>query len=255
MKRRLERSASHTSGIPNHVGDLVTDFGTVYDLEADQVPSHLDLVGYVLDKEALFEAGQGFHYADTNYILAAMIIEQAGGASFYEIAQTELLNPLALEHTTPSDRRQVAGIVPGYMGDDNPFHLPAKSGKVGELVWNPAFEWTGGGFASTAPDLARWAKVLYEGKAFSTPYLEELLSIPNVDASRRYGLGVEIYETPYGTAYGHGGFMPGYRSQMIYFPAHGVAVAVMVNSSAAQPAFDYALALSEVVIASEDEAG
>ena len=33
-----------------------------------------------------------------------------------------------------------------------------------------------------------------------------------------------------GLAYGHGGFFPGYNSQMMYFPEYGVAVALQINA-------------------------
>jgi len=45
----------------------------------------------------------------------------------------------------------------------------------GMLVWDPGVEWTGGGFASTSADLARWGHSLFGGQAMETPYLDRLL--------------------------------------------------------------------------------
>ena len=36
---------------------------------------------------------------------------------------------------------------------------------------------------------------------------------------------------PAGTAWGHSGFMPGYRTEAYHFPEHGFTVALQFNSS------------------------
>ncbi|KPK01149.1 MAG: hypothetical protein AMS20_14185 [Gemmatimonas sp. SG8_28] len=103
----------------------------------------------------------------------------------------------------------------------------------GVFAFNPQFEWTGGGIASTAEDLARWGKALYEGRAFDATLLPVMLDgVPaRLGPNTRYGLGVIIRATPLGESWGHSGFFPGYLTELAYFPEHRVAVAVQVNSS------------------------
>ena len=104
----------------------------------------------------------------------------------------------------------------------------------GKFAINPQFEWTGGGYASTALDLARWAKMIYEGKAFSPDLLPQVLDgvpAPRLGRESRYGLGVIIRKTQVGTSYGHSGFFPGYMTDMMYFPEYKTAIAVQVNTS------------------------
>src|SRR6266849_3006115 len=45
-----------------------------------------------------------------------------------------------------------------------------------KFIINPQMEWTGGGFASTPEDLARWAKLLYEGKVLKKETLDQMLT-------------------------------------------------------------------------------
>jgi len=45
-----------------------------------------------------------------------------------------------------------------------------------------------------------------------------------------YGLGVQIRHTDLGITYGHGGWFPGYLSEMEYFPDQRVAIAMQVNT-------------------------
>ena len=104
----------------------------------------------------------------------------------------------------------------------------------GLFIINPQFEWTGGGYASTSLDLARWAKMIYEGKAYPPELLPQVLDgfpAPMLGRETRYGLGVIIRKTAAGTSYGHSGFFPGYLTDMMYFPDLKVAVAVQVNTS------------------------
>ena len=54
--------------------------------------------------------------------------------------------------------------------------------KDGRLIFNPQFEWTGGGMITTSKDLSRWAKMMYESKAFSKDMLAEMLK--GVDSPR-----------------------------------------------------------------------
>ncbi len=70
--------------------------------------------------------------------------------------------------------------------------------RAGKMIINPQFEWTGGGYASTAADLARWAKAFHEGKAFDAALLPQVLDgveAPMLGRGAKYGLGTMIRNT------------------------------------------------------------
>ncbi|HEX2269023.1 MAG TPA: serine hydrolase domain-containing protein, partial [Pyrinomonadaceae bacterium] len=193
-----------------------------------------ELVAYLLDEKPPFEAGKGWDYSDTNYIVLGMIIEKVTGRKFYDEANRRVLGPLKLTNTIPQDGPRLKGVVQGYAGPNNPFGGTDAMIVNGKFAINPQFEWTGGGYASTAHDLARWARMIYEGKAFSPdllPQVVEGVAAPMLGRETRYGLGVIIRKTTAGTSYGHSGFFPGYMTDMMYFPEHKVALAVQVNTS------------------------
>ena len=141
--------------------------------------------------------------------------------------------PAALDAPVPSDARVIRGLANGYAGPNNPFGGSDAMLVDGRMVINPQFEWTGGGMASTAQDLARWGKRLYEGGAFDPSKLPKLLDgVPaRLGPNTKYGLGVIIRETALGTLYGHSGFFPGYQAEMLYLPEQKAAIAFQVNSS------------------------
>ena len=91
--------------------------------------------------------------------------------------------------------------------------------------------------ASSASDLASWAKLLYEGKAFDPSLLIDVLDgvpAPMLGREAKYGLGVILRPTTLGKSYGHSGFFPGYLAEVCYWPEHKLAVAVQVNTSEIQ---------------------
>lgn len=227
----IRQLMTHTSGVvryelnPAFLGDLAADPLRTWSPE--------DRLAYLLDSEAPFEAGQGWDYSDTNYILLAMVLERITGAPAYDEVRRRVLEPLGLSNTVPSDRPDIPGIVQGYAGSSNPFGGFPEMVRDGRLVLNPQFEWAGGGFASTAEDLARWVRDVHEGKAFAASLLDEVRTgvAAAVGPGGQYGLGVIMLELPTGTAWGHSGFMPGYRTEAYYFPEHGFGLALQVNTT------------------------
>ena len=223
---------NHTSGLVRY--EFKEQFTKDLTANPEKVWKPAELVAYLLDEKPPFEAGKGWDYSDTNYIVLGMIIEKVTGRKFYDEANRRLLKPLKLTDTIPQDGPRLKGMVQGYAGPNNPFGGTDAMLVNGKFAINPQFEWTGGGYVSTAHDLARWARMFYEGKAFSpdlVPQVVEGVAAPMLGRESKYGLGAIIRKTPAGTSYGHSGFFPGYMTDMMYFPEHRIAVAVQVNTS------------------------
>jgi len=226
---------NHTSGLVRY--EFKEQFTKDLTANPEKVWKPAELVAYLLDEKPPFEAGKGWDYSDTNYIVLGMIIEKVTGRKFYDEATRRLLKPLKLSDTIPQDGPRLKGVVQGYAGPNNPFGGTDGMIVNGKFVINPQFEWTGGGYASTTQDLARWVKMIYEGKAFSPDLLPQVVdgvAAPMLGRETRYGLGVIIRKTAAGTSYGHSGFFPGYMTDMMYFPEQKIAVAIQVNTSVPQ---------------------
>ena len=226
----------HTSGLPDHVHMEPFEAEMARRMASGSAAvAPEDAIAFVLDTDPLFPAGSEWTYTDTGYLLLGMVIEEASGATYYDLVTDRFLAPLGLKTTTPSDTPTLPGLAVGYVAEDNPFGLPARTmDHAGHLVWDPAMEWTGGGLVSTSRDLAAWGHALFAGSAMDTPYLDRLLdSVPvSADApSIRYGAGVAVYaETPRGPVLGHGGWIPGYVSSLRHYADHGVTVSFQINT-------------------------
>jgi len=172
-----------------------------------------------------------FRYSDINFMVLASVVSAAAGQSSYDLIREELLQPLRLKHTRPADRPDLPGLVPGYAGSKNPFGADKVMVK-GRLIYNPQFEWGGGGFRSSSPDLARWIYAVRSGKAFPSKLWPEVSRPVSVDEKGEgYGLGIHINPTRVGTAYGHGGYIPGYFSWVRWYEDPGFSVAAQTNTS------------------------
>ena len=225
---------NHTSGLVRY--EFKEQFTKDLTANPDKTWRPEELVAYLLDEKAPFEAGKGWEYSDTNYIVLGMIIERVTGKKFYDEARRRILKPLKLQKIFPQDRRELKNLIPGYAGANNPFGGKDKVIENGKFIINPQFEWTGGGWISNTEDLARWAKAMYEGRAFDASLLPQMLDgVPaRLGRDTKYGLGVIIRPTQTGLTYGHSGFFPGYMTDVMYFPEHKIAIAVQVNSSVSQ---------------------
>jgi len=223
---------NHTSGLVRY--EFKEEFTTYLTAHPMKVWTPEERLAYLFDAKPPFEAGKGWDYSDTNYIVLGMIIERVTGRPFYDEARRRVIKPLKLSNTIAQEGPVIKGVIQGYAGEANPFGGKDAMIENGKFVVNPQLEWTGGGWASTSIDLARWAKMYFEGKAFSALLLPQVLDgvpAPMLGKDAKYGLCVIIRNTAAGTSYGHSGFFPGYLTDMMYFPEGKFAVAVQVNTS------------------------
>jgi D-alanyl-D-alanine carboxypeptidase len=247
----LRHLLQHSAGLEDHVFEpafLLWASWRRLSGGADAFLAPRELVEIVLDQGPRFAPGTGHHYTDTGYILVGMILERATGRSYEDLLSERFLHPLRLADTQPADGRELRDLAAGHQT-----HVPLLPSRVvdaeGRLRFDPRVEWTGGGLISRPFDLARWAAALYDGGAMPGSYLDELVGAPvRVREGVGYGLGVYVYEvTPLGPALGHGGWFPGYSTQLIYYREPRLAVAVQSNSDAAQPR-EYAQAIAAALM-------
>ncbi len=223
---------NHTSGLVRY--EFKETFTRALTSDPMKTWTPAERLAFLLDEKAPFAAGKGWEYSDTNYIILGMIIEKATGRAFYDEARRRLIKPLKLRNTVAQEGPVIKGVVQGYAGANNPFGGKDAMIEGGKFVVNPQLEWTGGGWASTGHDLARWAKMYFEGNAFDASLMPQVLDgvpAPMLGRDAKYGLCAIIRTTSAGISYGHSGFFPGYLTDMMYFPEEEFAVAVQVNTS------------------------
>lgn len=221
----------HRSGIPEYVWD--PEVAAAISADMDRVWGHSELARLLEGRDPVGLPRDEFVYADANYVLAMLAIEQATGEDLYEFARERFLKPLGLDDTFASDTRDLPGLTQGHVVLGAQLGAPPLMvGDDGRVQFNTQFEWAGGGYVSSAADLARWGRILWSGELIDEPYLPELLdALPTPKGpGDSYGIATILRNTDLGPAYGHDGFFPGYLTSVAWFPEQGFAVAVQVNT-------------------------
>lgn len=215
---------NHTAGIREHVWN--PKFHEALRKDPDHAMTPVECLAFVLDDEPLFPAGERFAYADTNYLLAGLCVEEVTGRPFGEVLRERILVPLELKDTAWNDGRVMPALACG-LASGIAFH-EGPTVVDGRYFTNPAFEYCGGGVRSTPGDLARWMRALFGGDVvpakLRADHTAGVKAPPHVSGS--YGLGCFVGASEHGPALGHSGIMPGFLSYALYYPEPKIAVAV-----------------------------
>lgn len=176
----------------------------------------------------LFEPGTNFKYSTYGYSVIGCAMEGATGKSYAEIMQREVFAPAHMTHTFVDD---VFDIVPnrarGYSKRD---------GKVINTgLMDSSYKIPGGGFVSTAGDLVTLADDLLAGTLMKPGSLRLMWRSQKLRDGKEtgYGMGWGIGEFENEDIVAHTGSQQGTRTSLIVFPERKLAVAVMMNTDAA----------------------
>ncbi|MFI1735524.1 serine hydrolase domain-containing protein [Streptomyces acidicola] len=143
----------------------------------------------------LFRPGDRHAFSHTNDLLAALIVEEAGGRSYEEEVRRRIVEPLGLRATSHPGARTVPPrpSARGYCKlffDTRPDRIDDVTAFHGSQVWGD------GDIISTAGDLNRFYRALMRGELLPPRLLAELkTTVVNPDLPiSSYGLGIERLE-------------------------------------------------------------
>lgn len=220
----------HTSGLFNHTGEYYDD-GTVapgipwsgkewVDNRFHTYPPQ-DLVRYSLARPPRFAPGAGWSYANTNYVVARLVIEKVTGRPFADELQRQILRPLGLRDTV------APGTSPEIPGPHAHAYYRYSDGGQEKTVditrQNPSWISSAGEMLSTTRDLATFFSALLGGKLLPAPLLAEMRK-PHLtpDPTSDYGLGVfELHADANcsgNVLYTHNGSVQGYGTLVYSTP-------------------------------------
>lgn len=164
-----------------------------------------------------FEPGARYGYSNTNYVLAALIMEKAGGRSYEDEVRRRIIEPLGLHGT----------VLPGHSVD-----VPEPSGRAYSTLstdpgarkiydvtrQNASQSWGDGDIISTTADLNRFFSALIRGELLPPAQLAEMkTTVPHPqNPAYRYGLGIATIKAACGVwLWGNDGGWLGSSSQAV----------------------------------------
>jgi serine beta-lactamase-like protein LACTB, mitochondrial len=174
--------------------------------------------------------GTKWIYSTYGYVLASAAIEGASGQDFLSFMHEKVFSPLGMQDTLADDSDK---IIPNrarwytIMADGTYRNTPYE---------DLSYKWAGGGFLSTAEDLARFGSALLKPGFLKRDTLAMIFSRQETTTGKKtkYGLGWFIHDTgDDGTErqFEHSGGVAGSSSWLVIYPDQGVVIAWVQNSN------------------------
>ncbi|WP_162843398.1 serine hydrolase domain-containing protein [Parasphingopyxis lamellibrachiae] len=211
----LWRILNHTSGIPRILADerfqaLPED----EQLGLTQREMFAMLEAMPLD----FEPGSAMRYQQSGYAILAMAISERTGLNWDELLQEHVFGPAGMTDTRFA--AQATGALPVYQLDRGALseaHNPY-----------PGLLRMGGGYLTTASDMARLFAAIAQGSIVSEAFLEsQIFADERIDADSNYSLATIVKTFAGERLIGHSG--GGGLADIRYAPGSGVGIAVLSN--------------------------
>lgn len=241
-KATIAQLLNHTSGVPSWEDDPIwISDGRGTTLDAGHIWGKAETLQYIKGHKPLFAPGEAYSYANTNFTLLGMIIEEVTGKEAVDEIHLRVLDELSLEDihlegfepvppeqlphryhwATPAFRRN-AGVNAAF-SEVRPNLIDASSS-------NLSVEWTAGGMVASARDLALYGAALRDGQLLKPESMVFLTEWFPVSDNEQVGHNIFRNEYPDGPALiGHDGSVLGFTGSLYWVEGADVVVAVVCN--------------------------
>lgn len=240
-KITIRQLLTHTSGLPNFEKQMWKDLDTTV------VNGNAIMLDLLRTKKypLQWEPGEKGEYSDIGYCTLATLIEKVSGERFNIFMKKNIFEPASMKNTTAelfTDFGQInqPNLCVGY--EYNPKtneYLPAHLIPKNNLVkWLGGF-YGDGSVVTTANDLLKWDKALYQYKIITKESMDLAMTMAKVNDGSyakiwgdNYGFGWALYSDPaLGKIMAHAGSQPGYLSKLIRCTDKEITVIILSNTS------------------------
>ncbi len=185
------------------------------------------ILSYLHGQPPWSTSGQYYFYSNSNYFLLALIVDEVTGGSHADVITNRILEPLGLDGThyrAEESYPEVPGLVNSYQdlaGDGRLINVSDLTAHAMTIFFGNA------GLISTSADLAGFIEGLMGGDVVGEAALREMQDFPE---DVRYGLGLNLLDTPYGPGLGHDGGDRGAQAKVRHFPARDATLVLLSNA-------------------------
>jgi serine beta-lactamase-like protein LACTB len=191
-------------------------------------PTVREGVAIFADDTLLFEPGTRYAYSSYGWNLISAVIEGASGEPFLGFMERRVFGPMGMTRTIPEFPDS---IIPwrahAYV------HADSLSSAQNAPYVDNSYKWAGGGFLSTAEDLARLGRNLLDGRVLRRETTELLWTSQVLKDGKPTGYGIGWGTTTDSLGHrrvGHTGGAMGGTSSLIIYPDDRLVLALLVNS-------------------------
>ncbi len=212
---------SHTSGYSDYAPQDYTI--PAWTKPVDPMTVVREWAGKPLD----FEPGTKWQYSNTNFVLAALIVQKVSGMPFWQFLSTRVLHPLALKDVLNLDTDRNRVEPQGYMRNALAPLRPA-------ILEAPGWYFGDATLAMPVADLLTWDISIIDQsllKPASYTALETEVKLKDGTGSH-YGLAVDVRTRDGHREISHSGEVGGFVAQNTIYPDDKIAIAVLTNQEA-----------------------
>ncbi len=225
----IRQLITHTSGLPREVNGVNWS-----DLS---FPSRDDMLRVLPGQETVFPPDTEWKYSNLAVSLAGETVAQVSGEPWSEYVERHILRPLGMTATRVVPERGMPGLAVGYGR-----RVPGRKRETEPFV-DIGAESPAGNLASNVDDLAKLVSLqLREGPAGGNQILRgsTLREMHRVqwlrpDWQSGWGLGFSVRRVGDEVRVGHGGSLPGHRTQIEIAVAQRLGVIVLTNADDGDP--------------------
>lgn len=232
----IKQLLNHTSGIVDYFDtDEFQNTETETNFQKQWSPE--ELVNLVINVSPYFAPSQGFHYSNTNYVLAGMIISTLTGKSIEEEMEILLFEPLSLSNShyvpQPYSDDIMQRMAHGY------YHVKINEPFADSTNYNMSEADAAGAIVSTSQDTAIWLKKLLTTDVLPEKQRNEMMTLVDMETGQAisreskksgYGLGILRHVVTSGVEiWGHDGSTFGYNSNMFLLKCNNVYITTIIN--------------------------
>ncbi|WP_298506087.1 serine hydrolase domain-containing protein [uncultured Maribacter sp.] len=211
----IRQLASHTAGIRGYKG-------IEYGLNKDY--SIKESISIFKDDPLLFKPGTDYLYNSFDWVLVSLAMQEAGGLPFEEYVVEKVLQPLHLKNT-------VAEVKGANYPNVTSFYSKNRLGFREAVPVNNYYKLAGGGFLSTAVDIANFGQAFLDKRVLQESILKQFITTEVINNKPTYyGLGWQVSQDKAGRDYfGHVGNGIGGYSNFYVYPNEQLVFSILVN--------------------------
>ena len=179
------------------------------------------------------EPGTRYSYSTFGYTLVGAVIESASGMTFTDYMREHIFKPAGMQLTQVDD---LFALIPNRARGYRPREYAQFNGNVrNAALMDSSYKIPGGGFVSTAEDLARFAIAVQTHLLIKPETFQQMTKNQKTRDGTETGYGYGWYidrregGRPDDGSIWHGGVQQGFTSDLWLVPKKGFAVAVLTN--------------------------
>ena len=206
---------SHQSGIPDY--QFIVEDAYEEGIRLDEEDIYDVIKEMILENGLNFSPGTSKEYSNSNFLIAALLIQELYQSSYDEYIQEKILTPLEM-----SDTYKGSNII-----DPNTHAEGYEDGNVNS-TYPMTIGFGAGDFSSSPRDMETWINAVKEDW-FSDAEKAEIFAQDVPSGFVDFGLGWITTQDENTTMYWHGGDINGYWSMIGFVPKHDAIIVLLSN--------------------------